>query len=456
MVIEKRLPFELDDKIDETLTTAHAGIPLLAELFRACGAADVMERVASPKQRDRGLKAWEMAESFFSLWLSGGERCEDLDRLREDRALAQLLGHDLPAARTARSFLESFHAEDLPLLQAGEHAVVPGESALLEGLAAVSGQVVRYLQQQKPATQATLDVDATILESDKQAAQATYDGRRGYQPVFVLWAEQDVIVADEFRDGNVPAGSGNLRVVQKAVEALPPGVEQIRLRADSALYEHALLDWMAGQDIGFAVSADMSRELRALIEALPETDWRTDREETGAVRQWAEVAFVSDEQRSREPHRYLAIRVLKKQGSLFADGSDRRHYAVVTNLPGDGLELLRWHRGKAGTIEHVHDILTNELAAEALPSQKFGANAAWVRLNVILYNLLSALKRLTLPAELQTARPKRLRFLLFNTVGRVIHHARETLLRLASTLARQLFDAARVRIHRLAPPLPAV
>src|SRR5205823_7378620 len=52
----------------------------------------------------------------------------------------------------------------------------------------------------------------------------------------------------------------------------------------------------------------------------------------------------------------------------------------------------------------------------ALPSQKFGANAAWLRLNVILYNLLSAYQRVGLPEEFHTARPKRLRFLLLNTV----------------------------------------
>ena len=51
---------------------------------------------------------------------------------------------------------------------------------------------------------ATIDVDATILESQKRSALATYDGRTGYQPVVALWAEQDVILADEFRDGNVP------------------------------------------------------------------------------------------------------------------------------------------------------------------------------------------------------------------------------------------------------------
>ena len=80
----------------------------------------------------------------------------------------------------------------------------------------------------------------------------------------------------------------------------------------------------------------------------------------------------------------------------------------------------------------------NELAGGALPSQRFGANAAWLRLNVMLYNLLSAFKRVGLPEDLHDARPKRLRFLLFNTVGKVVSHARETLLRFAHALARAL------------------
>jgi hypothetical protein len=42
-----------------------------------------------------------------------------------------------------------------------------------------------------------------------------------------------VIVADEFRDGNVPAGSGNRRVVEKALAALPGGIDKICLRGDA-------------------------------------------------------------------------------------------------------------------------------------------------------------------------------------------------------------------------------
>jgi len=57
--------------------------------------------------------------------------------------------------------------------------------------------------------------------------------------------------------------------------------------------------------------------------------------------------------------------------------------------------------------------MKNDLAAGVLPSKYFGANAAWLRLAVIAYNVLTALKRLALPADLLTTRPKRLRFFDF-------------------------------------------
>ena len=123
---------------------------------------------------------------------------------------------------------------------------------------------------------------------------------------------------------------------------------------------------------------------------------------------------------------------------------------MVTNLPdpdgGSELDLIQWQRGKAGTVEHAHHVLTNELAAEALPSQRLGANAAWFQLNVLLYNLLSAFKRVALPEELHDARPKRLRFVLLNGIGKVIRHARETLLRLVGEGRRRLADAAQLAL----------
>jgi hypothetical protein len=466
------LPFEIDVRAEAAALTAHGGVPLLIEAFRASGAAAVVDGSVVIKRRKRGLTPSQLVEGLFSLWAAGGERCEDLASLREDTALALLLGHGLPAPQTARDFLEAFDQAALPLWQ-GERCQVQGEGERLQGLAKASRQLIAFLQERRPQAVATIDVDATILESQKRSALSTYDGRTGYQPVVGLWAEQDVVLADEFRDGNVPAGTGNRRIVEQALAALPAGVDEVRLRGDSALYEQALLRWLDGQGIGYAISADMSRELAAAIRALPDSAWQIEREDGDAIRQWAEVPYVPGDgvaaKNRPTPPRYLAIRITKKQGRLFAavrgcgvpaphmHGAEVKHFAIVTNRPdppdGTGLDLIRWQRGKAGTVEHGHHVLTNELAAKALPSQNFAANAAWFRLNVMLYNLLSAFKRVALPPELHRARPKRLRFLLFNGIGKVVRHARETVLRLVGETRRKLAAAARLALATN-PPVP--
>jgi hypothetical protein len=462
MTVQRRLPFELDVRAETGRLTAHAGVPLLIEAFRMSGAAAVVDEQVLIKRRKRGLTPAQLVEGLFSLWAAGGERCDDLAALREDSALALLLGHGLPAPQTARDFLEAFDEAAPPLWQ-GETCHVQGEGERLQGLAKASRRLIGFLQERRPQAVATLDVDATILESQKRAARWTYDGRTGFQPVVALWAEQDVVLADEFRDGNVPAGTGNRRVVERALAALPSGVEEVRLRGDSALYEQALLRWLDGKGIGYAISADLSRELAAAIRDLPETAWQIEREDGAAVRHWAEVPYVpSDGVATKDrpaPPRYLVSRVSKKQGRLFADGGEVKHFAMVTNRAdpegGCGLDLIRWQRGKAGTVEHAHHVLTNELAAEALPSQGFGANAAWFRLNVMLYNLLSAFKRVALPEELHDARPKRLRFVLLNGIGKVVRHARETVLRLVGEARRRLADAARLALATGPPSLLA-
>lgn len=451
--IAGRLGFELDSRVDDSLLTPRAGVPLPLEMFRSLGLAEAVEREAKQKDRNRGLKTWETVEGFFALWLSGGDRCEDFKLLREDLALAELLGHGFPAPNTARDFLDGFDEPDLPLWRAGEKASIREESPGLSGLAEVNRSLLIRLQEAHPTRTATLDIDATIIESHKRSALRTYEGARGYQPVVGLWSELDVVVLDEFRDGNVPAGCGNKRFLERALTYLPSGVEEIYLRADSALYEGELLGYCEEHGIGYAVSADLSAQLESVIKGVPEESWRLYDEEADAVREWTEVSYTpSDGDWNKwrsNPRRYLAVRVVKRQRD-FVGGEAVRHFAVVTNREGDGQELLRWHREKAGTVEHAHHVLKNELSASCLPSDKFGANAAWFRLNVLLYNLLSFFKRSALPGEFLRARPKRLRFLLFNAVGRVVRHSRETLLRLANEVQLALFELARGNLRKLA------
>jgi hypothetical protein len=268
----------------------------------------------------------------------------------------------------------------------------------------------------------------------------------------VAWAETGLVLADEFREGNVPASKDIRRMVDEAYRALPPGEWQVRVRSDSAAYEPAgILDHWQGQGWEFGVSADLSPQLRRAILELPEEAWHGWRREArGAVREWAEVAYVpsrKQEKKDAPVYRYLAIRVRRPQGELWPEGSDARHFAVVTNRwEMDGQAVLEWQRGKAGTIEHSHHILTNELGAGVYPSAKHGANAAWLRLQVLTHNLLQLLKAVALPPEYANARPKRLRFAVFSHIGQIVHHGRRLLMRLSAAVLEALLGLGERRI----------
>lgn len=448
---ESPLLFEVDPEPASEVLTALGGIPLVVQAFRSLGVPGSVQQHVRVKERQRGYDEATFIESFVILNAAGGECLEDFERLREDAGLAELIGHEMPSPEAAWNFLRAFHEEKkieeaqqrrLP----GEKAYIPEESAPLAGLGRVNRALVQRLGERCADQRvATVDQDATIIESRKREALATYEGERGYQPMLAVWAEMNVVLADEFRDGNVPAQMAPLSVARAAFAALPKTVKTYYYRGDSACQESELLKWLRDEKreggpegfIGFAISARMSEALHQALVAVPEAEWKPYPKSSGEeIRECAEVPFVPGEKsepKDSQPRRYVALRIRKRQGELFADGSAVRHFAVLTNLWAWKPErLIAWHREKAGTVEMVHDVLKNELAAGVLPSKYFGANAAWLRLAALAHNVLTALKRLALPPEWLSARPKRLRFLFLHTAGRVISHARKIVLRLSA------------------------
>jgi hypothetical protein len=243
-------------------------------------------------------------------------------------------------------------------------------------------------------------------------------------------------------------------LVDEAYEMLPPGPWQVKVRSDSAAYQQQCLDHWHNRGWEFAVSADMSQGLRREIERLSDDAWhlcKTERD--GVIKEWAEVPYVPTwhyERKDSYPYRYVGVRLRRQQGELFRDGTSVRHFAVVSNRwDMDGQALLEWQRGKAGTIEQVHHILANELAAGVFPSGKHGANAAWLRLQVITHNLLQLLKKAALPENYAQAHPKRLRFSVFTVMGRMISHAGQVLLRIAAGILEGLIGPAQRRLREL-------
>ena len=397
--------------------TARAGLTLVAEAVRAVGLDAAVKQHLELRERRSGYSEAEKVEAIVLLQSAGGECIEDIRMLSADLGFERMLGRELPSPDALHKFLASFHDPKKLAGRPADGAFIPEESDALRALAKVNTAVVRAAA---TSTRATLDLDATIIESHKREALWHYKKGRGYQPTLVLWAEEQLVLADEFRDGNVPAGMEPLTAARRGFAALPQTVTERAFRGDSACYEEQLLKWLSDAQrdgpqgrIAFSISADMTEQLVALCRSA--TDWRPLEDRARETVEWTEVEFCPGHwKKSAEPLRYVALRITKKQQEIFDESPTIKHLAVVTNrweVAGD--EVVRWHWEKAGTIEHAHDVMKNELGAGTMPSKLFGANAAWYRFCGLTFNVLTFLKRRALPERLLSARPERLRFELF-------------------------------------------
>lgn len=436
---QHKTPFEIDARPLDEMASPHAGLLATSRAFRALKLPGLIAANLHLKERQRGCSDAQYIETAILLQTAGGDCPEDIQLLVGDPCLERGLGFAIPKVSALRGFLDRFHDPQIerqrPARDVQKSFILPS-SQPVQGLQQVQAGVVRriaqlYTEQGQALSQATVDQDATIIESHKQAALPHYEGGRGYQPMVAVWAEADLVLADEFRDGNVPAKQSPLTCAQLAFAALPETIKARYFRGDSACHEQELLTWLHHPDraqepggrIGFAVSAVMSQELAGALAQIPEASWQTFATEAdGTQRQWAEVDFVPGEAREKkesQPLRYVGLRLLKAQGVLFADGSDRHHHAVITNQDWAGPRLLQWHREKAGTVEHVHDEVKNGLGGAHLPSQHFAVNATWFKLALLAYNLASAIKGLCFSPEERPARFKKYRLLLVHVAGRM-------------------------------------
>jgi hypothetical protein len=476
------LPYKYEEERNHAGITAVAGLPIYLDLASVLGVGDCIRAHVHVKKSDQGWTDEQTVLSLMLLNLAGGDCVDDIKILEKDEGFCEVLSRVetkglrrqqrramerrwrkehhrcVPSPSAIFRYLKAFHDPGEERKREPGRAFIPAPNEHLQGLREANRDFVASIQKRHPEREATLDNDATLVETQKKEALFSYEGYKAYQPFNVWWAEQGVVLHTEFRDGNVPAGYEQLRVLQEALEMLPEGVTKVYLRSDTAGYQHDLLRYCEKGDserfgrIEFAIGADVTKEFKKAVSEVEESEWKPLWKEVKGERiktraEWAEVCFVPNaiSRSKNDPvYRYLATRELLEQPEL--PGMERqvelpfptmsmekkryKIFGIVTNRDLGGDALINWLHKRCGKSEEAHSIMKEDLAGGKLPSSSFGENAAWWWIMILAFNLNSVMKRLVLGGAWVAKRMKAIRFSLIGLPGRIMNHARSVTIRL--------------------------
>ncbi len=455
---------------DPNLVSAAGLVPVLA-MARSAGLHELANQHLS-LPTDKGANAGLKVTSLVAGMVAGADSIDDMALLRHG-GMRHLFARAY-APSTLGSFLRTFTFGHVRQLDAVASRFVT-RLATVTPLTGTSPLIVAADTSSQPVL---VDIDDTIIEVHgytKQGSGYGYSGVRGLNALIATLStttSAPVIVAQRLRKGSCGSPPGAKRLVADALRttrSLPCGAGVRPLvRADSAFYGHPSIAAAirAGADVSVTVRLDT--RVKATISTIPDDAW-TPIEYTDAIydehaQTWisraevAEIAFTAFAAQKKVNHvpGRLVVRRIPDLNPDSKDGQDplfdtwRFHaFFTTTSLEqADTVAADKTHRGHA-IIEQVHADLKNSALAH-LPSATFTANAAWLVLAVMAFNLTRAAATTTDPT-LAKATTATIRRTLITVPARIATSARRITLHLPTgwpweTAWMQLFT------HNSAPP----
>ncbi len=380
---------------DDPNLIGSAGLVPVMRLAQRAGLHDLLEHHLSVASPNAALKA----AGVIAGMLAGADSIDDLDVLRHG-GMARVFG-GVRAPSTYGTFLRAFTIGHVRQLDAVASRTLAGLSALAPRLLAGTEAM------------AFIDIDDTIREVHgyaKQGAAYGYSGVKGVNAQIAALSSPTcapVIAGSRLRKGNTVSGHGAPRLIGDAISAArAAGVSgQVMVRADSGYYRQDVIAAVVKAKAWFSVTARMDPAVKKAIVAIPEQAWVTikypravwDEQEhrwisEAQVAQTSFTAFTSHPKK-RQVECRLVVRSVPRlnqaavsgQGELFTTW---RHHAFITNSTLTAVAADETHRDHA-IIEQVIAELKDGPLAHA-PSGRFQANAAWLALACVAFNLLRA------------------------------------------------------------------
>jgi len=419
MVEQTVLPFKVETTRD--MITPHAGLALLGEFAVGIGLIKSLDRHLREPGSGAGYLASEHVFPLVLMLNGGGRSLEDIREIRNDVGLREIL----PLKR-------------MPSTDAtGDWLRRSGSNEGLEGLGAVNRRGLKRGLKREEGKEYTLDMDATGIESEKEAAKMTYKGYTGYMPMVGHLAENGLIVGDEFREGNDSPGARNLEFLKYCERQMPKGKKIKAFRADSAAYQADVINYCQDNQIAYAIGGDLDEAVKKLISAMKDDEWRP--YQNGFI---GETVHCMN--KTKEAFRLVVIR-RPFQSSLFDAGDRTERYTVIaTNRREPAEEVVKWYNQRGECSENRIKELKIGFGMERMPCGQFEANAVFFRIGVLAYNIGRLFILRILDESWHRHQVQTLRWKLYGTAGKIVFHGRAVYLKVSRSL-QNLFVQVRLR-----------
>ena len=280
----------------------------------------------------------------------------------------------------------------------------------------------------------TIDLDSTICETYGLAKEGArhhgYTGQRGYHPLLAVAAGTGDVLLARLREGRANTARGAAHFLRETVGRVrhAGATGQLTMRADSGFYTHGVVSVCRKTKVRFSITIRQRASLRNLIEAIPEDAWTPIPYWMEGAADVAETAYTPFGSKPyAAPVRLIVRRVKPAPGSQLALFASYSYHGFITDRDGDTLDLEADHRRHAEIENAIRD-LKYGVGLNHLPSGRFAANAAWLAVQVMAYNLARWTARIGLGEQIVTTKTLRRRF--FSLAGRLTRKARRLTLHL--------------------------
>jgi hypothetical protein len=404
----------------------HAGARLLGDLADNVGLTSALSAAMAPtKQRRRGHDRGEVLVDLAVMLAGGGETISDVAVLRDQ---PELFG-EVASHPTVWRTLEAIDEATLGRIKTAR--------AQARANAWAAGADPGFY---------VIDIDATLVgaHSDKEQAAPTYKRGFGFHPLLAYLDATGEALAGVLRRGNAGSGTAadHVTVLDDALDQLPinPADVEVIARADSAGWSHGFVNHCRRRDVRFVIGHRLSVDVAKVLVNVPKRAWQPAvSADGGEWRDHAEVVEITDlvgDLLDGWPDRcrMIARRELPHPGAqlTFTDIDGHRYQVFVTDLADTDIAYLEaLYRGRGRAERQICD--TKATGLTNLPSHSFAINHAWLHLVLSAHDLLAWTRLLALAdTSLADAEPKRLRYCLFHTAGRITRTSRQTTCRLAA------------------------